>query len=107
MDAISASSDWVGLKAAAMRRLEEDDDERDHESAYDAAQAALKAVTGESQPQLFSKGGTTTASNSFSNSFSNVRLSESLGKLPQDEFLSKLAKAEAVGEDLMSRVVSA
>ena len=68
----------------------EHDGDMEPESAYDAARAAVQAVVG--QRRLFNKGG---AAGGPGSALSGLKsLSDSMGSLPQDAFLSKLAKAE-------------
>jgi len=80
------------------------EDPEESESAYEAVEAALKAVTG-GRPEkaaatphggLFAKQSHLSASSgSLSSSFTAIRLSEAMGSMPHDEFLDRLQRAEA------------
>ena len=94
-------SDWASAKAAmvesAARQHDDDIIDADDGSAHAAADAALRAVLGDAAPvgkdHLFGRNGALSRESSFSGGL-HRSLSESMGALPHDAFLSKLATAE-------------
>ena len=92
------SAEWAAAKSGVLSQPDDETDDIIDESggAHAAAAAAIKAVLGEppssvGKEHLFGRSGTSLTRES---SFSGMRLSESMGALPSDDFLSRLAKAE-------------